>query len=147
VEKGYLDADTWDKVQATALTIFRRGQTLANAAGFVLVDTKYEFGRAADGTLMLIDEVHTPDSSRFWRAEEAGTEAAPEPWDKEYVRLWYSRRGYRGDGQPPALPDTVVAETAGRYIALFEGITDQAFQPAPAPAEPRIIKVLSGYLE
>ena len=68
VEKGYLDAQTWDQVQAAALAVFQRGQAVARQAGLILVDTKYEFGRAPDGRVLLIDEVHTPDSSRFWQA-------------------------------------------------------------------------------
>jgi len=146
VKRGFLDAKTWEAVQASALAIFKRGQEIAQAAGFLLVDTKYEFGRAPDGSLMLIDEVHTPDSSRFWtvdglaQAQRSGSE--PEQWDKEYLRLWYVAQGYRGDGEPPALPKEVIAETARRYIALYEGLTGQAFQPAAYPAEPRIIRTL-----
>ena len=140
----------WEQVQAAALAVFRHGQQVAQAAGFILVDTKYEFGRAPDGTLMLIDEVHTPDSSRFWAAgefEQAQRAAAePQHWDKEFVRLWYADQGYRGDGEPPALPPEVVAETAQRYVALYEGLTGQPFRPAPAPTGPRIIDVLRGYL-
>ena len=69
VEKGLLDKQTWNQVQAAALAVFKRGQETANKAGMILVDTKYEFGRATDGSVVLIDEVHTPDSSRFWRAD------------------------------------------------------------------------------
>src|SRR5512133_1769099 len=69
VEKGYLDAATWETVQAAALAVFHRGQKVAQKAGMILVDTKYEFGRAPDGRVMLIDEVHTPDSSRFWKGD------------------------------------------------------------------------------
>ena len=67
VEQGHLDAATWEQVMQAALAIFKRGQEVADRAGLILVDTKYEFGRAADGSVMLIDEVHTPDSSRFWK--------------------------------------------------------------------------------
>jgi len=151
VERGLVDADTWERVQAVALAIFGRGQELAQAAGLVLVDTKYEFGFASDGTLMLIDEVHTPDSSRFWTAESVeqarrtGTE--PENWDKEYLRLWYVGQGYQGEGEPPALPNEVVAEMAWRNIALYEALTGRAFDPAPLPAAPRIAAALRGLLE
>ena len=69
VEKGLLDAGTWDAIQAAALSLFRRGQDLADQAGLILVDTKYEFGTDADGSVRMIDEIHTPDSSRFWRAD------------------------------------------------------------------------------
>jgi phosphoribosylaminoimidazole-succinocarboxamide synthase len=151
VERGLVDTDTWEAVQAAALAIFRRGQEIAQSAGFLLVDTKYEFGRAPNGTVMLIDEVHTPDSSRFWteegfaRAQGAGRE--PEPWDKEFLRLWYVDQGYRGDGEPPQLPEEVIAETARRYIALYEGLTGQPFQPASYPAAARITQVLKTFLD
>jgi phosphoribosylaminoimidazole-succinocarboxamide synthase len=151
VERGLVDTDTWEAVQAAALAIFRRGQEIAQSAGFLLVDTKYEFGRAPNGTVMLIDEVHTPDSSRFWaeegfaRAQGAGRE--PEPWDKEFLRLWYVEQGYRGDGEPPQLPEEVIAETARRYIALYEGLTGQPFQPASYPAAARIKQVLKTFLD
>jgi phosphoribosylaminoimidazole-succinocarboxamide synthase len=150
VERGLVDAETWDAVQAAALAIFHRGQEVAHSAGFLLVDTKYEFGRAPDGTLMLIDEVHTPDSSRFWSvdglAQAQTTGSEPEPWDKEYLRLWYARQGYRGDGEPPQLSVETIAETALRYIALFEGLTGRPLQPAPYPATARIVRALRTYL-
>lgn len=146
VDRGFLDPQTWDTVQEAALAIFKRGQAVAQKAGFCLVDTKYEFGRGPDGTLMLIDEVHTPDSSRFWKADTMD-EPQPDQWDKEYVRLWYSNQGYRGDGTPPALPDEVIAETARRYIALYEGLTGREFEPAPYPAESRITNAVRGYLD
>jgi phosphoribosylaminoimidazole-succinocarboxamide synthase len=149
VERGLVDAATWETVQAAALAIFRRGQAVAQAAGFVLVDTKYEFGRAPDGSLMVIDEIHTPDSSRFWRidalaqAQATGTE--PDNWDKEYLRLWYVRQGYRGEGEPPPITAEAVVETATRYIALYEGLTGQRFEPAAYPAMARLTAVLEAY--
>ncbi len=148
VERGLVDAATWERVTAAALAIFRRGQELARQAGFLLVDTKYEFGHAPDGTLMLIDEVHTPDSSRFWTVEgrERAQGGEVEPWDKEYVRLWYAAQGFRGDGQPPALPAGEIVELARRYIALYEGLTGETFFPAPMPAGPRIARALQSFL-
>src|SRR5512139_1274572 len=90
VEKGLLDAKTWDQVQAAALAVFKCGQEAAQKAGLVLVDTKYEFGLTDDGSVMLIDKVHTPDSSRFWQAETYDERFAsslePENFDKEFVR-------------------------------------------------------------
>jgi phosphoribosylaminoimidazole-succinocarboxamide synthase len=144
MERNLLDEETWTFVQEAALAIFRRGQRVAEDAGFCLVDTKYEFGRAADGRIALIDEVHTPDSSRYWKAETVG-EAQPDQWDKEYVRLWYAEQDYRGEGSPPALPDDVIARAAQRYIRLYEGLTGETFAPATYPAEPRLIEVLNAY--
>lgn len=145
VQRGLLDSRTWTTVQEATLAIFARGQEIAQSAGFCLVDTKYEFGRDPDGALMLIDEVHTPDSSRFWKADTLG-HPQPDQWDKEYVRLWYASQGYRGDGSPPILPDDVVVEAARRYIALYEGLTGEVFEPASYPAEPRIAAAASAYL-
>ena len=144
VQRGFLDANTWDVVQSAALEIFRRGQEIARAVGFLLVDTKYEFGRAPDGTLMLIDEVHTPDSSRFWKAN-AYSEGNLEHWDKEYVRKWYAAQGYRGDGTPPTLPEAEIAEAAQRYIGIYEGLTGRTFEPAGYPATRRIKQLIESY--
>jgi phosphoribosylaminoimidazole-succinocarboxamide synthase len=146
VERGLVDDATWERVQQVALAIFQRGQAIAEAAGFVLVDTKYEFGRAPDGTLMLIDEVHTPDSSRFWRADDLARGAELENWDKEFVRLWYVGQGYRGDGEPPPLSAAIVAEMSRRYVAVYEGLTGRRFVPAPAPIESHLRPVLEAYL-
>lgn len=143
-ERGYLDVATWDKVQAMALEIFRRGSEVALAAGFCLVDTKYEFGRLPDGTIILIDEVHTPDSSRYWKADTVAS-GTPDQWDKEYVRLWYGQQGYRGDGPPPALPEEVIVEASRRYIALYEGLTQTAFAPRAYPAHDAIVAALNRY--
>lgn len=142
VERGYLDADTWDQVQAAALAVFRAGQEAARKAGLILVDTKYEFGRAPDGRVLLIDEVHTPDSSRFWKGEsypglfEAGEE--PENYDKEFVRLAYAEKGYRGDGEPPIMPDDLWVSASRRYIDIYEMLTGQPFEPGQYPVEPRL---------
>jgi len=142
VERGFLDSSTWDAVQAAALNLFKRGQETARRSGLVLVDTKYEFGQAPDGQIMIIDEVHTPDSSRFWKAEtyqgrfEIGQE--PENFDKEFVRLAYMEQGYRGDDNPPQLPDTFWAAASQRYITIYEMLTGRAFEAGAYPIEPRL---------
>jgi phosphoribosylaminoimidazole-succinocarboxamide synthase len=146
VERGLLDSATWGRVSQAALAVFGRGQELAARAGLILVDTKYEMGLAPDGKVMLIDEVHTPDSSRFWKADSyperfaAGEE--PDNFDKELVRLAYAEKGYRGDGEPPALPDELWTAASQRYISIFEMLTGLPFEPAPYPAEPRILENL-----
>ncbi len=142
VSQGHMPAQAWEQVQQAALSIFKRGQALAAQAGLVLVDTKYEFGRTADGRILLIDEVHTPDSSRFWKAgsylARFETGAEPENFDKEFVRLVYAAQGYRGDGEPPSMPDALWLETSERYIAMYELLTGQPFVLEPYPVEPRL---------
>lgn len=143
VQRGLLDAATWDRVQMAAFALFRRGQAIAQKAGLILVDTKYEFGCAPDGRIMLIDEIHTPDSSRFWKASSYAERCAageePENFDKEFIRLWYVARGYRGDGDPFPMPDDLVVAASQRYIAIYEMLTGRTFEPAIYPAEPRIV--------
>jgi len=153
VEKGFVDAAAWEQVQAAALALFRRGQEIARRAGLILVDTKYEFGRAPDGRILLIDEVHTPDSSRFWKAdtydERFASGEEPENFDKEFIRIAYAEKNYRGDGEPPQMPDDLWAAAAGRYIAIYEMLTGQPFVPGNYPVEPRLIENLrkAHYLE
>jgi phosphoribosylaminoimidazole-succinocarboxamide synthase len=143
VEKGLLDKKTWDQVQAAALAIFKRGQEIARKAGLILVDTKYEFGLAADGSVVLIDEVHTPDSSRFWKADTYETRFAagedPENFDKEFVRIAYADKGYRGDGEIPEMPAELWSAASERYITIYEMLTDETFGPEVYPVEPRLI--------
>lgn len=146
VEKGLLPAELWDEVQVAALALFKRGQQVAAEAGLILVDTKYEFGLDPNGKLMLIDEVHTPDSSRFWKADTyaelfaAGNE--PENFDKEFVRLAYAEHGYRGDGVPPTVPDSLWAAASQRYMTIYEMLTGQSFIPGSYPVEQRLIENL-----
>ena len=146
VEKGILDAKIWDQVQAAALAIFKRGQELASQAGLILVDTKYEFGITDAGQVMLIDEVHTPDSSRFWKADEYDkrfeADVEPENFDKEFIRLAYAEKGYRGDGEIPSMPDELWAAASERYIAIYEMLTGEEFIPGSYPVEERLLKNL-----
>jgi phosphoribosylaminoimidazole-succinocarboxamide synthase len=150
VSRGLLPAPVWEEIQSAALAVFRRGQALAERAGLILVDTKYEFGRAPDGRVLLIDEVHTPDSSRFWvsgsYAERLAAGQEPENMDKEFVRLAYAAQGYRGDGEPPAMPADLWVAASQRYIAVYERLTGAPLEPAPYPAEPRLLDNLQGIL-
>ena len=151
VEKGLVAADVWEQISTAALALFRRGQELAQRGGLILVDTKYEFGLAADGSVMLIDEIHTPDSSRFWIADTyeeriaAGQE--PDNFDKEFIRLFYAARGYRGEGEPFPLPPELALQAALRYIRTYEWLTGTSFEPAAYPAAPRIEANLRRWLE
>ncbi|MBV7332968.1 phosphoribosylaminoimidazolesuccinocarboxamide synthase [Chloroflexi bacterium TSY] len=142
VEQGLVTATLWGQVCEIALAIFQRGQEIAEQAGLILVDTKYEFGLSSDGALTIIDEVHTPDSSRYWIGEsyqkrvDAGQE--PENFDKEYVRLIYAAQGYLGEGDPMPLPEELSQELSNRYIRTYEMLTGREFERASYPAESRI---------
>lgn len=146
VSKGYLDTNTWDYIQTAALKLFQRGQELAKKAGLLLVDTKYEFGRAPDGRVLLIDEVHTPDSSRFWLAktypERFAKGLEPENFDKEFIRLAYTERGYRGEGPAPELPEELWTSASQRYIKIYEMLSNDKFVPGNYPIEPRLVRNL-----
>ncbi len=147
VEKGLLYPSAWEQIQKAALAVFQLGQQAAAQAGLILVDTKYEFGWLPDGRAALIDEVHTPDSSRFWKADsylkrfESGEE--PENFDKEFIRLAYTQHGYRGDGEPPIMPDELWVSASQRYITLYEMLTGKLFQPGEYPVGPRLTRNLS----
>lgn len=145
--RGLVEAALWEQVEAAALALFARGQAAARRAGLILVDTKYEFGLIA-GRLALIDEIHTPDSSRYWVADSypaaLGSGQEPDSFDKEFLRLWFVSQGYRGDGPPPAMPPEFIAQVATRYIAAYERLTGQAFVPGAQPAAERITRALAG---
>ena len=117
-----------------ALALFARGRDVAAQRGLILVDTKYEFGRDGDGQILLADEIHTPDSSRYWFAETYPQRFAagepPDSFDKDFLRRWVAARcdPYR-DPIPP-IPREVIAETARIYIEAFETITGESFAPA-----------------
>lgn len=136
--RGLMTPDEWSAASSAALALFAFGQATAAARGLLLVDTKYEFGvHPATGAVVLVDEVHTPDSSRYWLADsyEARFAAGEEPQsiDKEFIRLWVRARcdPYDAAAPIPAPPDELVAELARRYITLYEMITGTDFVPAP----------------
>lgn len=123
--------DIWHEVEVAALSLFLRGQELAARSGLILVDTKYEFG-LLDGRLILADELHSPDSSRYWWADSyerlfSGGEDQRE-LDKEPFRRWLAQRGFSGEGSVPVIPDSVRVETGLRYVQAFEAITGQIFE-------------------
>ena len=152
VAQGLVPAATWAEATTVARRLFERGQAWARSRGLILVDTKYEMG-IADGRLVVIDEIHTPDSSRYWVAEgserrfEAGQEQ--EMLDKENVRQWLIKEhGFSGHGTPPALTDEVRVMLARKYLEVFERLTGQAFVSEVGSVAARIEKNLkaSGYL-
>jgi phosphoribosylaminoimidazole-succinocarboxamide synthase len=151
IERGLVDADTFDQLEEYALQLFERGSELAKENGLLLVDTKYEFGRRSDGTLVLIDEVHTPDSSRYYYQdgyeERLAAGETQEQLSKEFVREWLMDHGFQGkEGQTlPDLPDDFRVTVAERYIELFETVTGASFDPDLHPdPESRIRQALAG---
>lgn len=146
ITEGLINEDLFDRIAATSFKLFARGTELAAQRGLILVDTKYEFGLVGD-EVVLIDEVHTPDSSRFWYGDSydelfaAGKDQRA--LDKEPLREWFVERGFRGDGPAPSIPDGVRVATASRYIALAEEITQQTFKPTSETARDRVASLLA----
>lgn len=133
VSEGWMSEADWTRCRDIAFELFAFGQKKAAEHGLILVDTKYEMGRDADGNILLIDEIHTPDSSRYWLADSyeerlaAGQE--PENIDKEFLRLWFKDNcdPYK-DAELPEAPDDLVIELSRRYVHLYEKITGQSFE-------------------
>jgi phosphoribosylaminoimidazole-succinocarboxamide synthase len=145
-ERGLIDPGTFEVLERQALALFAFGQETAAARGLILVDTKYELGRTPDGRIVLIDEIHTPDSSRYWYADSYDTTMAsgadPKALDKEHVRRWLVEQGFTGDGTPPELPERLRIEAAQRYIETYERVTGRTFEPDTAPPALRLARNL-----
>lgn len=141
IREGLIDARSFDDAADICFHLFEAGVKHAASRGLILVDTKYELGRL-NGKLVASDEIHTPDSSRYWFADTyeelfaAGKDQRK--IDKEYVREWLVSQGFRGDGEPPALTDEVRVEAAKRYIQAYETVTGLEFKVSDEPAEARI---------
>jgi phosphoribosylaminoimidazole-succinocarboxamide synthase len=150
VDQGLVEPELWAEVQRVALALFARGQQVAQRAGLILADTKYEFGLDSQGKLLLIDEMHTPDSSRFWDAESFPERFAnglePISMDKEIIRRALADAGYKGDGPPPQLDESVWLETSKRYTSAYEVLTGQKFVPGEHPITERIMRNLQGVM-
>ncbi len=130
---GKISEKQFDEMEEYATTLFRFGQKTAAQRGLILVDTKYEFGMNSEGKIVLIDEVHTPDSSRYWYADDYETRHSqgldPRSLDKEYVRRYLREEmGFSGDGSPPDLPDEVRLEASLRYLGLYKDVTGENLQ-------------------
>ena len=142
IKRKIVDKKLYKQMEKASLELFNYGSKLCKKRGLYLVDTKYEFG-LYKGKLTLIDEIHTPDSSRFWIAKtykkrfEKGLE--PENFDKEFLRLWYAKRGYKGDGKPPRMSRQLIFDLAKRYISVYEKITGKKFKVYKYPIERNII--------
>ncbi len=151
IAQGLLSAAQWEDVSAKAFALFARGQKMAAGRGLILVDTKYEFGTDADGNILLADEIHTPDSSRYWIA--SGYEAAfaagtrPPSFDKDVIRSWVAARCDPYRDPIPEIPAEMIAATSRIYIQAYEAITGLAFVPEQQGETPlaRIRANLSGY--
>jgi phosphoribosylaminoimidazole-succinocarboxamide synthase len=130
---GAVSAADFDRAAEYALALFSFGQKLCAERGLIMVDTKYEFGKTPDGRIVLIDEIHTPDSSRFWFRKSYDERFArgetPESFDKEYLRRWLVAQGFRGDGPIPSIPEEVRLEASRRYIEACEMVQGTPFVP------------------
>lgn len=151
IAEGFITRSLFDRLKETALALFARGQEMAAGKGLILVDTKYEFGLDGDA-LTLIDEIHTPDSSRYWRLgsyqERLAKGEEPEYFDKEFLRLWF--KDHSDPYNDPVLPEApaeLVEELSRRYIAIYEEITGQEFQAGQRPVLERIEKNLRRYAD
>ncbi len=153
IKRKLMTKKQWDFVAGKALKLFERGAEIAAKNGLILVDTKYEFGYDKKGNIFLIDEIHTPDSSRFWIKEsyEARFKKGEEPEniDKEFLRLWFTKHcdPYK-DKTLPEAPEELVIELSRRYIKLYEMVTGKDFKAEPGDVKERIEKNLknAGYL-
>ncbi len=132
IENGLATKEQWAQLEKYTFALFARGQELAKKGGLILVDTKYEFGVDESGQIVLIDEIHTSDSSRFWKAttyaERFAKSEEPENFDKEFLRLWYTARCDPYKDALPAMPDDFRIEVAERYLTTYEMITAGAFE-------------------
>jgi phosphoribosylaminoimidazole-succinocarboxamide synthase len=151
VAEGFVSQSLLDQVRDTALALFARGQSVAARHGLILVDTKYEFGLDENGTLTLIDEIHTPDSSRYWKLGSYEARLAkdeePEYFDKEFLRLWFRDHcdPYKDEVLPEA-PADMVEELSRRYIEIYQQLTGEAFAvDRSIPVEERILSNLAPY--
>ncbi|MBN8549092.1 MAG: phosphoribosylaminoimidazolesuccinocarboxamide synthase [Deltaproteobacteria bacterium] len=150
VAQGLATQEQWDEISAKALALFARGQAISAKRGLILVDTKYEMGFDAQGVLTIADEVHTPDSSRYWVAasyqERMSKGLEPESLDKEFFRLWLREQGFEYGKPKPQITDEVRLMLAGKYLELFERITGETFQiPGDADVLGRIKRNLAPF--
>ena len=141
-----MSPNDFDRAGEMAMKLFQFGQAHAASRGLILVDTKYEFGKRKNGDVILMDEIHTPDSSRYWFAdsyeERFLAQKEPESFDKEFVRRYLAGIGYTGDGPAPTLPDDIRVDASLRYIEAYEKITGREFTPNSEPPNARIAKAL-----
>ena len=149
--RGLVTEARWRQVSEAALALFARGQALAAERGLILADTKYEFGLDAEGTLRLADEIHTPDSSRYWRADTYAERLAagerPQSFDKDVIREWVAARYDPYADKVPEIPPDLIWKTALTYVEAYERITGRAFEPPPPtpPVQERVLAALASF--
>ena len=152
MQRGLVARDTWEQVEQLALALFARGIEVAARQGLILVDTKYEMGLDQEGRITIADEIHTPDSSRYWiknTYEQRHTRGEePESLDKEFLRLWLKEKGI-SDRYIPKLDNEIRIQVAERYIALFEQVTGETFTPelGDVPVKMRIQKNIEPFFQ
>jgi phosphoribosylaminoimidazole-succinocarboxamide synthase len=127
---AYVGAETASELRTRSLDLYRRGAELALGRGIIIADTKFEWGRTAEGQIILIDEVLTPDSSRFWPANDYRPGQNQPSFDKQFVRDWLEQSGWDKNSPPPELPAEVIAQTRARYVEAYERLTGEHFVPA-----------------
>jgi phosphoribosylaminoimidazole-succinocarboxamide synthase len=141
ISQGLVTPELWNKIEKTALQLYARGQEIVGAKGLILVDTKYEFGLDKEGRLTLIDEIHTPDSSRFWFKNDYANKQVRYP-DKEFVREWMRSQGFIGEGAVPDLPQDVRDKASRSYREIYEIITGDKLPEEHEPVAKRLLKHL-----
>lgn len=133
LKKKIVSPKLWKQMKQVSLQLFEKGQKICSRAGIILVDTKYEFGLDESGKLILIDEIHTPDSSRYWvkktYKERFKKGQEPESFDKEPLRIWFKEQGYKGEGKIPKMPPEFLARMSMLYMGIYEKITGKKFVP------------------
>lgn len=133
LKKKVVSPSLWKQMKKVTLALFERGQKICDKAGIILVDTKYEFGLDEKGKLILIDEIHTPDSSRYWvkktYKERFKKGLEPESFDKEELRIWFRNHGYKGEGELPKMPPEFIAKMSALYMGIYEKITGKNLIP------------------
>ena len=132
IKNKLISEKNWKQIEKIALKLFERGTKICEKAGFILADTKYEFGLDKSGKITLIDEIHTPDSSRLWLKktykERFKKHQEVENYDKEILRLWFAKHGYTGHGRPVKMDEEITSKLSLRYMEVFEKITGEKFE-------------------
>lgn len=146
VSRGLVAPELWKQVEEAAFALFKRGTELAAQQGLILVDTKYEFG-LLEGKLVVVDEIHTPDSSRFWYADEyqANFDVGKDQKkvDKEFLRKWLADQGFMGEGDAPQIPEDIRLEVAAKYMEAYKLVTGEEFIPDTDDSDTQLKKILS----